>query len=106
MCTAHAIHTHAHLKNRGHILSHTYTVLSSIDKGSFIDLLKGQKVKGHEVKGQEVKGREGSSQWSVLKEDYLLGARMRDWREGEERGEGEEGRGGDKNSSDSGSDDK
>ena len=60
------------------------TVLSRVDKGSFIDLLKGRK-------SQEAT----SSKWPVLKEDYMLKAKMRDWGKKEEGavvgGEGEGG---------------
>ena len=51
-------------------------VLSTIDKGSFLDMLKGRK-------SEEKK-------WPVLKEDFMMKAKMRDWgKEEEVEGEGE-----------------
>ncbi|CAI8032404.1 RRP15-like protein [Geodia barretti] len=50
-------------------------VLSTIDKGSFLDMLKGRK-------SEEKK-------WPVLKEDFMMKAKMRDWGKEEEEVEGE-----------------
>ena len=48
-------------------------MLSSIDKGSFIDLLKGRRPQ-----------EKAASKWPVLKDDYMMRAKMRDWGKGEE----------------------
>lgn len=62
--------------------THTHTVLSRIDKGSFIDLLKGRRPQ-----------EKTANKWPVLKEDYMLGAKMRDWgKTDEEEGQGVEQR--------------
>ena len=46
-------------------------VLSTIDKGSFIDMLRGRK-------------SEERKKWPVLKEDFMMKAKMRDWGKEEE----------------------
>ena len=63
-----------------HLCTPTHTVLSTVDKGSFIDLLKGRKP------------QEESSKWPILSDDYMLGAKIRDWGKEEEE-EGKRGRG-------------
>ena len=51
-------------------------VLSTIDKGSFLDMLKDRK--------------SVEKKWPVLKEDFMMKAKMRDWgKEEETEGEGE-----------------
>ncbi len=49
-----------------------------MSKSNFLDMLKSS--------GSESK----SSTWDVLKDDYMLGAKLKDWKKDEEEEEGEE----------------
>lgn len=57
--------------------------LKSIDKRAFLDVLMGeksQKVDEHiEITKNENTTTVADSTWSVLKEDFMMGAKMRDW---------------------------
>ncbi|EFA07263.2 RRP15-like protein [Tribolium castaneum] len=50
-------------------------VLKSIDKRAFLDVLMGEK---SEVVNENVQKSEEST-WSVLREDFMMGAKMKDW---------------------------
>lgn len=58
-------------------------VLKSIDKRAFLDVLMGeksQKVDEHiETAKKETISKVTDSTWSVLKEDFMMGAKMKDW---------------------------
>lgn len=58
-------------------------VLKSIDKRAFLDVLMGeksQKVDEHiETAKKENTSKVTDSTWSVLKEDFMMGAKMKDW---------------------------
>lgn len=58
-------------------------VLKNIDKRAFLDVLMGeksQKVDEHiEATKTENISKVTDSTWSVLKEDFMMGAKMKDW---------------------------
>ncbi|XP_056331355.1 RRP15-like protein [Danio aesculapii] len=62
-------------------------ILSSVSKKDFIDVLRGTDVAVKKEKGIKVE----KSSWSVLKDDFMMGASMKDWdKESDEDGEGDE----------------
>ena len=63
-------------------------VYKSLDKGSFVEMLTGKKMSKSAAEGPsskkakiEVKDEEPSenSTWSILRDDYMLGAKLKDW---------------------------
>lgn len=58
-------------------------VLKSIDKRAFLDILMGEKSQKVDEDIQTTKNENTSnvtnSTWSVLKEDFMMGAKMKDW---------------------------
>ncbi|CAH1162965.1 unnamed protein product [Phaedon cochleariae] len=58
-------------------------VLKNIDKRAFLDVLMGEKsqrVEGPvEERKKEKKSVEKESTWSVLQDDFMMGAKMKDW---------------------------
>ncbi|KAI1885537.1 hypothetical protein AGOR_G00204800, partial [Albula goreensis] len=75
-------------------------LLSTVSKKDFIDVLRGKE--STEEKGAKADRKtagaaaEETPAWSVLKEDFMMGASMKDWdKESEEEGGEEQGGGGD-----------
>ncbi|KAL5477326.1 hypothetical protein EMCRGX_G024115 [Ephydatia muelleri] len=66
-------------------------VLSAVNKGSFVSLLKGSKKQRQQDESQsskrkeeaeEAQGDEGDDSkpsWNVLRKDYMMGSKLRDW---------------------------
>ncbi|XP_051720875.1 RRP15-like protein isoform X2 [Ctenopharyngodon idella] len=71
-------------------------ILSSVSKKDFIDVLRGADVaRASTVKKekQPVNVKVENPSWSVLKDDFMMGASMKDWdKESDEEDGGEEGR--------------
>ncbi|KAH9509192.1 pre-60S ribosomal particles component [Bulinus truncatus] len=49
------------------------SVMSEFTTGKFLDLLKGKKEQ------EKPKNAEGGAKWDVLKDDYMMGANLKDW---------------------------
>ncbi|XP_041353525.1 RRP15-like protein [Gigantopelta aegis] len=74
-------------------------VMESMTKGKFLDLLKGTsastsviKVEQEEIKEEPVETEE-NDKWSILRDDFMMGANMKDWdkdNSGDEGGGGQE----------------
>lgn len=56
-----------------------FPVLSSVDKGGFIDMLKGA---DDSLKNTAASNTEPA--WSILREDYLKNSKLQDWDRDEE----------------------
>lgn len=63
-------------------------VLGKMTKGKFLDLLKGQNVASSgtatkikkEIKQEKLSDdEEGTKKWDILREDFMMGASMKDW---------------------------
>lgn len=56
-------------------------VLKNIDKRAFLDVLMGEKSQRVDSDIQKNKKNESNTDttWSVLKEDFMMGAKMKDW---------------------------
>jgi len=75
------------LKEAGGSFRKQEKVYKSLDKGSFVEMLTGKKMskssEGPSSKKAkiEVKDEEPSenSTWSILRDDYMLGAKLKDW---------------------------
>ncbi|XP_051720876.1 RRP15-like protein isoform X3 [Ctenopharyngodon idella] len=71
-------------------------ILSSVSKKDFIDVLRGADVaRASTVKKEKVpvNVKVENPSWSVLKDDFMMGASMKDWdKESDEEDGGEEGR--------------
>merc|ERR1719215_897216 len=75
------------LKEAGGSFRKQEKVFKSLDKGSFVEMLTGKKMskssEGPSSKKAkiEVKDEEPSenSTWSILRDDYMLGAKLKDW---------------------------
>ncbi|KAJ8411538.1 hypothetical protein AAFF_G00163460 [Aldrovandia affinis] len=75
-------------------------LLSSVSKKDFIDVLRGTASTGDKADRADRKvvggGAEETPAWSVLKEDFMMGASMKDWdKESEEEAGEEQGGAGD-----------
>ena len=68
-------------------------VLSNLDKGSFLDKLK-ENVDSDEEMNKTNDANKPT--WSVLRDDFVLGAKMKDWEKESDDGEDEEADGGNK----------
>ena len=72
------------LKEAGGSFRKQEKVYKNLDKESFIQMLGGKSVAKPEI-GQTQKSKsdlgseETQSSWSILREDYMLGAKMKDW---------------------------
>lgn len=69
-------------------------LISSVSKKDFIDVLRGKERKGdagatekREVKKMNIKS-ERDSQWNILRDDFMMGASMKDWDKDSDDGEG------------------
>ena len=76
------------LKEAGGSFRKQEKVYKSLDKGSFVEMLTGKKMSKSAAEGPsskkakiEVKDEEPSenSTWSILRDDYMLGAKLKDW---------------------------
>ncbi|XP_036395683.1 RRP15-like protein [Megalops cyprinoides] len=80
-------------------------LLSSVSKNDFINVLRGTEGTAEQgstaAKKTVDKGSEGTPAWSVLKEDFMMGASMKDWDKESEEEAGEERGGAGDYSSDS-----
>ncbi|XP_071401737.1 RRP15-like protein [Centroberyx affinis] len=66
-------------------------ILSSVSKRDFIDVLRGAEGgSGKREKEAAAAGAEEKPAWSVLRDDYMMGASMKDWDKESDGGEGEE----------------
>lgn len=66
-------------------------MLSAVNKGSFVSLLKGSKKQRQQdgsqsskrkEEAEEAQGDEGDDSkpsWNVLRKDYMMGSKLRDW---------------------------
>lgn len=61
-------------------------VFKTLDREEFLNVLSGSKKaatvgrsKNFEVKKTEIKNEDSSETWSVLRDDYMMGAKMKDW---------------------------
>ena len=66
-------------------------MLSAVSKGSFVSLLKGSKKqhqqdesqsskrKGEAEEAQGDEGDDSKPSWNVLRKDYMMGSKLRDW---------------------------
>lgn len=59
-------------------------VLKNIDKSAFLKVLMGDKLSSSTEQHQEAKGVENNTEkskptWSVLRDDFMLGAKLKDW---------------------------
>ncbi|XP_062394214.1 RRP15-like protein [Sardina pilchardus] len=78
-------------------------ILATVSKRDFINVLRGTEGAAESakaVKTEASEASEGKPAWSVLRDDYMMGASMKDWdkESDEEPGQGQEGEGGDYNS--------
>lgn len=72
------------LKEAGPLEVRKEKVMKSIDKRAFLDVLMGEKSQPVEESGNEVNKRESerkteNSTWSVLRDDFMMSAKMKDW---------------------------
>ena len=66
-------------------------VLKNIDKRAFLDVLMGGKSQTEDKDKEKESVKGGDSTWSVLRDDFMMGAKLKDWdREPEEEMETEE----------------
>ncbi|KAJ3647622.1 hypothetical protein Zmor_019489 [Zophobas morio] len=66
-------------------------VLKNIDKRAFLDVLMGGKSHTEDTDKEKESVKGGDSTWSVLRDDFMMGAKLKDWdREPEEEMETEE----------------
>ncbi|XP_071832472.1 RRP15-like protein [Apostichopus japonicus] len=63
---------------------------SSLSKGDFLDMLKTSNNKSSKTGQKVMEEEENKPAWSVLKEDFMMGARMKDWDKGTKDEEQEE----------------
>jgi hypothetical protein len=54
-------------------------VLKSIDKRAFLDVLMGEKPQAQTDKAAATVTKSEESTWSVLRDDFMMGAKMKDW---------------------------
>ncbi|XP_063775190.1 RRP15-like protein [Pseudophryne corroboree] len=58
-------------------------LMSSVSKKDFIDVLRGRESKGEAAKQREPKKvtikTEKTPEWNILRDDYMMGASMKDW---------------------------
>lgn len=57
-------------------------VMSSMDKGSFIDMLKGRAETQTRQKRKQVQKSKSDDQqpsWTILRDDYMKGSKFKDW---------------------------
>lgn len=82
------------LKEAGPLEVRKERVLKSIDKRAFLDVLMGEKsqnVNNTVSQNATVEKSEGnSSTWSVLRDDFMMSAKMKDWDKELEENESEE----------------
>ncbi|KAE8600481.1 hypothetical protein XENTR_v10013272 [Xenopus tropicalis] len=85
-------------------------LMSSVSKRDFIDVLRGKETKG-EKSTTEKKGAkkvavktENEPGWNILRDDFMMGASMKDWDKDSDHEEGGENAGPRSNRDDSGSD--
>lgn len=64
------------LKEAGPLEVRKEKVMKSIDKRAFLDVLMGEKSQHVE---QETKKEQQTATWSVLRDDFMMSAKMRDW---------------------------
>ncbi|KAM4709150.1 RRP15-like protein [Discoglossus pictus] len=82
-------------------------IMSSVSKKDFIDVLRGKESKNEQnvaEKRKKLAGKsESSSEWSILRDDFMMGASMKDWDQESADGEdhAETGQGDDDSASDS-----
>lgn len=71
------------MKEAGPLEVRKEKVLKNIDKRAFLDVLMGeksQKVDDFNIQKTElINAKKSESVWSVLKDDFMLGAKMKDW---------------------------
>ncbi|XP_035177270.1 RRP15-like protein [Oxyura jamaicensis] len=76
-------------------------LLSSVSKKDFIDVLRGMEgVKGNQNPGKGTKSKQGEvkseegPEWNILRDDFMMGASMKDWdKESDGEGTTEQGSG-------------
>ena len=70
------------LKEAGGSFRKQEKVYKNLNKESFIQMLSGKSVSkpgAGETQRRELGTEESQSSWSILREDYMLGAKMKDW---------------------------
>jgi len=80
------------LKEAGSSVRRQDNVLKSVSKGNFLDMLKGSSTNDNantDVPQTETADKAGSS-WRVLRDDFMMGAKMKDWDQEESGSEMEE----------------
>ena len=63
-------------------MRHSSPVMSSVDKGSFIDMLKGKAETQTQQKRKQVQKSKLDDQqpsWNILRDDYMKGSKFKDW---------------------------
>ncbi|NP_001088396.1 ribosomal RNA processing 15 homolog S homeolog [Xenopus laevis] len=98
------------LKDAGRSERKRSKLMSSVSKRDFIDVLRGKESKGEQttamkkgVKKVTVKA-ENEPGWNILRDDFMMGASMKDWDKDSDNEEGGEATGPRSNQDDSGSD--
>ncbi|XP_067681221.1 RRP15-like protein [Haliotis asinina] len=95
------------LTEAGSSIKKSEKVMQSMTKGKFLDLLKGSKPSMSEDSKQDIKKEptqekdEQSTKWKILRDDFMMGAKMKDWDKDDSSDQGEEGGGGGTDLSDS-----
>lgn len=54
-------------------------VLKSIDKRAFLDVLMGEKSQNVDDNTEKSVEKSETSTWSVLRDDFMMGAKLKDW---------------------------
>lgn len=69
------------LKDAGPLEVKRDKVLKSIDKRAFLDVLMGEKSENVEetTKRKEIVKKSEEPTWNVLRDDFMMGAKLKDW---------------------------
>lgn len=63
-----------------------YQVMGTMTKGKFLDILKGTQIHNggdseeeSKESGKQIDSKSGNKRWDILREDFMMGAKMKDW---------------------------
>ncbi|KAG8584407.1 hypothetical protein GDO81_008821, partial [Engystomops pustulosus] len=79
------------LKEAGNSERKRSKLMASVSKRDFIDVLRGSEGKGDATKRPGAKKAaaksQDSSEWNILRDDFMMGASMKDWDKDSDDGE-------------------
>lgn len=79
------------IKEAGHSERKKSKLMSSVSKRDFINVLRGKESKGEAAERKETKKvavkTENTAEWNILRDDFMMGASMKDWDKDSDDGE-------------------